>query len=105
MAKFKNLEEAQAAFDKLSAEFKVQEDALKNTSEQLADATKVVAELQTKLEEKNKAKPGEVFATVGKVKYRVNFGVRGKKKEEVAKDNNLLAELIKVGSRALSQVK
>ena len=105
MKKFEIVEEAQAEFDKLRTAYESQGEELKKTAQQLADATNVVEELNAKLDASKDTKPGEVFATVGKVKYRVNFGVRGLKKSDVAADAKLLAELVKIGSGALTAVK
>lgn len=105
MKKFESLEEAQAGYDELAAAYESQGKELKTITQQLEDATNVVTELNAKLEEEKKNAPGDVFATVGKAKYRVNFGVRGKKKAEVAADAKLMAELVKIGSGALTAVK
>lgn len=104
MEKFKTVEEAQGAYDALKKLFDKLGAEKTAVNAQLADATKVVEEMSEKLVAAESANPN-VTAKVGKTTYRVNFGVMGKKKADVAKDAKLLAELVKVGSAALTEVK
>lgn len=102
--KFETLEAAQKAYDKLESDFSKHKSETKIQLElkdsELAEV-KAVAEDAIK---KFNSKSGviDITAKVGKNTYRVNFGVDGKTKEQVAEDSNLLAKLVKAGSGALT---
>lgn len=114
MAKFKTLEEAQAAYDKLVAEGKSNTaKAVKSVTEakdkeiealkkKIVEAEQVAKDAIDKV---NDPKPDYVKAKVGKSTYKVNFGVDGKTPEQVAGDADLLARLVKIGSGALTEIK
>ncbi|MFD2741956.1 MULTISPECIES: hypothetical protein [Sphingobacterium] len=127
MSKFKTLEEAQEAYDKLvsdsktktaeavknaqaskdktienlkqsSAKLKDENDGLKK---QLKEATDVANDAIAQV---NTPKDNFVKAKVGSKQYKVNFGVDGKTPEEIAKDNDVLNRLVEIGSGAITEL-
>ncbi|HWK58726.1 MAG TPA: hypothetical protein VNQ80_15390 [Parapedobacter sp.] len=105
MQKFKTIEEAQEAYDRLQGvhtELKGKYDA---QAKDFSTAKGVVEELTAKLEDASTGKPAQVIAAVGKQKYVVNFGVNGKTKQQVAEDGKLLQSLVKAESGALTAIK
>jgi len=110
--KFKDLEEAQKAYDALVADqpkaiekavadaVKVKDDEIAALTKRAEDAEEVAKDAVEKIDN-----PNGVTVTVDKVKYRIAFGVDGKSKEELAADQKLLKELIEKGSAALVEIK
>ncbi|MEI2274729.1 hypothetical protein OHD16_21460 [Sphingobacterium sp. ML3W] len=104
--KFETLEAAQKAYDTLENEFSKYKS---ETKIQLELKDTEISEVKAVAEDaiaKFNSKTGivDIRAKVGKSTYRVNFGVDGKTKEQVADDSNLLAKLVKAGSGALTLV-
>lgn len=102
--KFETLEAAQKAYDNLEIDFSKYKS---ETKIQLELKDSELAEVKSVAEDaikKFNSKSGviDITAKVGKSTYRVNFGVDGKTKEQVADDSNLLAKLVKAGSGALT---
>lgn len=109
MDKFKTIEEAQSAYDKIVEENKTLvannaalEENLKSEIKRAAEAEKVAIEINSKLEGLEKYE--DIFVTVKKKKYKVNFGVDGKSKEELKEDAKLLERLVEIQSGALTLV-
>ncbi len=109
MDKFKTLEEAQAANDKLAeennslkAKITALEEKVKTETNRADEAEKVALEINSKLEGLEKYE--DVVVTVKKKKYVINFGVDGKSKEELKEDNKLLERLVEIQSGALTLV-
>lgn len=106
--KFKDLNEAQAAYDALVTDrdkaieaavkeaVKAKDDEIQMLTKRADDAEKIAEDAVDKF---NHAK--HTLVTVDKKKYKIAFGVDGKTKEEVAADKTLLAKLIKNGSAAV----
>lgn len=109
MDKFKTIEEAQTAYDKLAEENKVLGESNKAFEEKLRaetsradDAQKAALEMNSKLEDLDKY--DDVIVTVNKSRYRINFGVDGKTKEELKEDKVLLKRLVEIQSGSLTLV-
>lgn len=104
--KFETLEAAQQAYDTLENEFsKYKSDTkvqLESKDQEIADVKAVAQDAIAKFNSKTGVI--DITAKVGKSTYRVNFGVDGKTKEQVADDSSLLAKLVKAGSGALTLV-
>lgn len=127
MAKeFKTIEDAQKAFDSVNEKYAAEVESHKKTKAALAEKTKSLeAEKEAHKATKKELKVAEeiandaiakanqalseassegVVVTIGKAKYRINFGVEGFSKEELKDQKELLAKLVKAGSGALSAV-
>lgn len=110
--KFKDLEEAQAAYDALVADqdTAIQEAVDKAVKETVENKDKEIAALTKRAEDAEKIaedavekfnSPDDIIVTIDKKKYKIAFGVEGKTKEELAEDKSLLAKLVKNGSAAI----
>lgn len=109
MDKFKTLEEAQAAYDKLFADNKslseqkaALEGKVKLESDRANEAEKIALEMNSKLEELDKFE--DIIVTIKSSKYRINYGVDGLSKEELKSDKKLLEQLVAKQSGALTKV-
>lgn len=129
---FKDLEEAQKAFNELNkkhdAEVKAhattngklekavsdmkgvrdiltaESNAHAKTKEELKTAQEIAEDAVSKANEAIEKSDPNVYVTFNKEKYRVNFGVNGKTKEEVREDKELVSKLVRNGSGALTKV-
>lgn len=109
MEKFKTLDEAQAAYDKLTKNVKDLEKSVADKDAQIADLTKKASDAETAAQDaidkiNNGVNTDTVDVTVDKRKYRINFGVDGKSKEDLKCDNKLLKKLIEKGSAAITLI-
>lgn len=105
MKEFKTLKEAGEAYAALSKEnesLKSENKALKEANE---TAIKAAEELSSRLASAEEKIESDTIAKVGGKKYRVNFGVSGKSKAELADDAELLKKLVTSGSGAITEVK
>lgn len=104
--KFENLEAAQEAYTKLEQSFKDYKTAvdkqLSDKDKALKDAEEVAQDAISKFNQKSGSL--DLTVKVEKFTYKVNFGVGGKSKEEVADDQVLLKNLVKIGSGALTKI-
>jgi len=109
--KFKDLNEAQAAYDALVADqTKAIEEAVKaavkSKDDEIAALTKRAEDAEKVAEDAvERVNSGSnIYVSFEKKKYKVVFGVDGKSKEEVAADKKLVKELIEKGSAAIVAV-
>lgn len=99
-----NLEKAEANLKESKEKFAAEVDAHSKTKTELKTAQETALDAIEKANEAIEKSDPNVYVTYNKAKYRVNFGLNGKTKEEVSKDTELVAKLVKNGSGALTKV-
>lgn len=109
--KFKTIEEAQEAYDKLKND---SSEKIKSLETEVSSHKKEVAKLNKRAEDaeaaaldaiekvNSSANSDDVTVTVDKKKYLINFGVEGLSKDELKENTDLLKKMIKNGSAALT---
>lgn len=120
--KFKTIEEATAAFEKEKSDAKKAKDGLiaelksikkelaaekeahKATTDELLEAQKVATEALATFNSREKSSE-DVIVKHGKKQYKVVYGVNGLTKEELAKNTELISEMLANGTSALEEVK
>lgn len=103
--KFKSIEEAEIAFEKLEASNKSLKEENKALKSEIKEVEKA-AEEAIALANESPAAEGQkdVTVTIKDKKYVVVFGVNGLTKEELAENKALCADMIKAGTAALVEV-
>jgi hypothetical protein len=99
--KFETLEDAVKHIGTLEVKVTKTEAALATAQKGQADAQAIAKDALSKLQAAEDALPKKLTAKVDGKTYEILFGVDGVKKEDLAKDKDKLAVLVKNGSSAI----
>ena len=104
--KFKDLDEAQAAYDSLETKYNNSQNARKIAEQGQKDAEEIANDAMAKVGKYEKLLPKKITAKVGKQEVEILFGLDGLSKEDLTKPEHSkkVAELLKNGSSAVKLV-